>query len=285
VFVPVLVALVAAGATTLLSLWVEERNRATEAENTARALDQNLRAADDALDRSIEDGRYRFYDLDVNIPLDDQKRLADELGPYYQYVADAASAYSLQFARAGEEHVFVQDDYVQLASARLKVALGRWALHGLTEAPEEALPVLADYEDAYREETVELVAERFYDSFVDGDGAFACANAYASDRAREMMQREKPNCDQEVERPEHSTKLHPHADAVFDDDEVEGETATVDLVNASERRVGTLEWTDEDGDNVWHLDEVRDLEAVPLPGGSRTGAGPAQDERPHGPGG
>jgi hypothetical protein len=284
VFVPVLVALVAAGATTLLSLWVEERHRVTEAENTARALDQNLRAADDALDRSIKDGRYRFYDLNVNIPLDDQKRLADELGPYYQYVADAASAYSLQFARAGEEHVFVQDDYVQLASARLKVALGRWALRGLTEAPEEALPVLADYEDVYREETVELVAERFYDSFVDGDGAFACDNAYASDNAREMMQRERPNCDQEVERAEHSPKLHPHADAVFDDDEVEGEIATVDLLNATEGRVGTLEWTDEDGDNVWHLDEVRDLEAVTLPG-ARTGSGPAQDERPHGPGG
>jgi hypothetical protein len=135
--------------------------------------------------------------LNVNIPLDDQKRLADEVGPYYQYVADAASAYSLQFARAGEEHEFVQDDYVQLAFARLKVALGRWALRRLTEAPEEALPVLADYEDAYREATVELVAERFYDSFVDGDGRFACDNAYASDKAREMMKREKPDCDQE----------------------------------------------------------------------------------------
>jgi hypothetical protein len=271
-FAPVVTAVVTATLGVGLAAGIEACNRAreaeTEAENTARVLDQNLRAADEAMERSITDGRYRFYDLKLNMPLDDQKRLAEELGDDYDVVAEAISAYRLQFARAGEKHEFVQDDVVQLACNREKVALGRRALVDLAETPADDLPELGGYEKACRTEVVELVAERFYDSFVDGNGRSACDRALASEEAREMMRKESPSCDEVIPRPEHSPDLHPHANAVIVELREDLLSATVHLL-AAEDRVGVLKWTDGDGDNVWHLEEVQNLEAVKLPQDAR----------------
>jgi hypothetical protein len=190
------------------------------------------------------------------------RRLADELGDDYEHVAAAASAYSLQFARADEEHVFVQDDNVQLACAMRTVARGRLALTELTEAPERA--VMGDVRDgatACRTETVQAVAQQFYNYFIDGNGPLACQDVYGE--ARETMRRESPNCDEVVPRREHPPHLHPHAEAVVSP--VDSRTANVALQAASGRPVGSLVLTDEDGDNAWHIDEIRNLKRVPLP--------------------
>ncbi|HKN42685.1 MAG TPA: hypothetical protein VJW23_02080, partial [Propionibacteriaceae bacterium] len=137
--IPVVVAVIVAVVGVALNQYIEHRNKTTEAENTARVVERNLWAAEDALNRSYSDRRYRLYSLEVNIPLDDEKLLADKLHDSYDQVAAAAAAYSLEVARASEKHLFVQDDLLQLGCAMETVARGRKALNGLTGISEDTV--------------------------------------------------------------------------------------------------------------------------------------------------
>ena len=261
-FVAVVVAVVGVG----LNQLVERHNKTTEAENTARVVERNLWEAEDALSRSYSDRRYRLYGLEVNIPLDDEKRLADKLHDSYAQVAAAAAVYRLEVARASEKHPFVQDDVVQLACAAETVARGRKALNEVTEVAGSTVQKdVRSSTRACRGETVRDVAQLFYDNYVDGNGTDACDHLFG--KAVKTMKRKSPNCDEDVPRPEHPPELHPYARATFGSDKVDGgtEIVNVKLQTAAGRTVANLVMSDKDKDNYWHIDEVRHLKTVTLP--------------------
>ena len=127
------------------------------------------------------------------------------------------------------------------------------------------------YAASCREETIQAVAESFYTNFIDGNGPLACR--YVFGRARRQLMGESPNCDETVSRPAHSSDLHPHAQALVSAD---SRMATVTLVTTDGRRVGSLRMSDADGDNAWHIDDVRHLEKVTVPRPTRKNRHPAR---------
>src|SRR5215211_3794028 len=66
--VAVVTGLVTASVGVGLSQWIEGCSKASDAENAARVLEQTFRAAEDALDRSLKDGRYRSMTSRSNFP-------------------------------------------------------------------------------------------------------------------------------------------------------------------------------------------------------------------------
>jgi flagellar basal body-associated protein FliL len=251
---PAVTAFLAAVLGVVSTVWLDSCNEADEAENAARVLEQNFEAAEDAFKRSLIDGRYRFYELEVNPPLDDQKRIADELEEKYEPVADAASAFSLQFARAREKHDFVQDDYVQVACAMVRVGRGRHALSELTGTPPETIMrTIRGYRRSGRSETIEILAERFYSNYISGNGELACA-AFDPPAARQLRNN-SPDCNDTPRRGKRRRKRLESAEATVD-----VRTGSATLTTDDGDVVARLRLTDVDGDNVWHVVEARDVQ-------------------------
>ncbi len=129
----------AAGVAATYAFSVQEQT--TDARGDARVLHEALIAADDAIQRSLLDNRYRFYTLTTSLPFADEKRLATHLTPrQYQAVAAAEADLVLQDARSHEPRVpgygFVEDDRVQLVCDRQDVAKARMALVAFSELPD-----------------------------------------------------------------------------------------------------------------------------------------------------
>jgi hypothetical protein len=113
-----------------------EENAEAVVKGTARVLQGILRSGDDGFGRSIQDCRYRLYNLETRLPLEDRKRLASELGAEdWEAVTVGMESMRLQYERSLESHTFVFGDVTQIRDKRRKMFLAQKALEEVAETP------------------------------------------------------------------------------------------------------------------------------------------------------
>jgi hypothetical protein len=105
---------------------------------TARVLVGMLQSGDDAYARSLQDCRYRLYEPETRLPLDDRKRLASTLGAReWKRVAKGLEALRLQYERSREKHDFASYDVVQIRATRKRMFAAQNALTHLADTPAD----------------------------------------------------------------------------------------------------------------------------------------------------